>query len=100
MALAVKQKSKRTRAGANRSRTILKKIIEAALRERFPHDTVEVSDGFEDNIHALVVSKVFDKMTERTKFAHLWKIVEGTDLNDSEKDLITALIAYSPRELM
>jgi hypothetical protein len=100
MPTTISRKRKNTHSLKMRSRPVLKKLIEASLREKFPQDTVEVSDGFEGNIHVLVVSRVFDKMAERAKFSYLWRIIESTDLTDAEKDLVTALIAYSPRELM
>ena len=93
---ANKKNLKRPRA---RSRAVLKQLLRTAFRAKFPQDTVDISDGFEGNIHVLVVSNVFDKMGERTRYSFLWRIVERTELTPDEKDLITVLLAYSPREL-
>jgi hypothetical protein len=39
-------------------------------------------------------------MNNRGRYAYLWKIVEGTNLTDAEKDLITVVVGVSPSELM
>jgi len=82
-----------------RSRALLKSILKTALRKKFPEDTIDISDGFEGNLHILVVSRIFDNMGERTRQAFLWRIVERTELTEAEKELITVLLAVSPREL-
>ncbi len=50
-----------------RPRDEIKRILEETLRPAFPNDTVDISDGYQDNIHVLVVSRQFDEMDEREK---------------------------------
>ncbi|MDB5303191.1 MAG: hypothetical protein JWM97_740 [Phycisphaerales bacterium] len=83
-----------------RSRAVVKLAIQMALRKKFPHDTIDISDGFEGNIHIVIVSRVFDRMSERARLAHIWKVIEGADLSSAEKNLITLIFAVSPRELV
>jgi len=70
-----------------------------ALRQAFKDDTIDISDGFDKNIHILVVSRLFDKMGERARQSYLWRLVEKSDLSEAEKDLISVLLAISPGEL-
>jgi len=89
-----------SRQPRRRSRADLKLAIETALRLKFQHDTVDISDGFEGNVHIIVVSRTFERMSEKTRQAYLWKLVEQAHLTESEKDLITLVYAISPRELV
>jgi len=82
-----------------RSRDEVKRIIRNAFRQRFPHDTVDISDGYEDNIHVLVVSREFDKMREREKQDLMWTIIDRTPLTEEEKGLISLVYPVSPREI-
>ncbi|HEY8751322.1 MAG TPA: hypothetical protein VIM11_25285 [Tepidisphaeraceae bacterium] len=92
-------KSARRRASKDQSRDELKQIIRDAFRQRFPHDTVDVSDGYEDNIHVLVVSREFDKMREKQKQDVMWKIIDSTPLTDDQKALISLVFPVSPAEI-
>ena len=87
--MAKRSKQRRT---VQRDREQIKEILRQAFRRRFPDDTVDVSDGFEENIHVLVVSRKFDMMNERTKQDLMWEIIDDTDLSDEEKGLIS--LAY------
>lgn len=87
----LKRKSSVATATRRRGRERIKRILEEALRKRFPHDTVDVSDGYRDNIHVLVVSREFDSLREQEKQDLLWDIVDSTDLTDDEKQLISLL---------
>jgi hypothetical protein len=82
-------KTARTHSVRSRSRVELKRIIQDAFRDLFPHDTVDVSDGYEDNIHVLVVSRQFDKMREKQKQDVMWKIIDSTPLTAGEKAMIS-----------
>ena len=82
-----------------RSRKEIKKIIAQALREHFPHDTVDVSDGYKELIHVVVVSRSFDEMGEREKQQLLWRLIDRTDLTEEEKQLISLVYPVSIREL-
>jgi len=77
----------------------LKKKIEELLRAEFPSETVDVSDGYKDNIHIVVVSRRFDDMREKEKLDAVWQIIDGSDLTYAEKALISLIVPYSPREL-
>jgi hypothetical protein len=88
----------RTRS-RQRPRDEIKDMIARALRRRFPCDTVDVSDGYRDNIHVLVVSREFDRMAEAEKQAVLWKVIDGTELRPAEKRLISLVYPISPGEL-
>ena len=58
----------------------LKKRIEETLRLEFPKDTVDVSDGYHDNIHVVVMSRKFDNMNEREKQDYLWGLMDARSL--------------------
>ncbi len=74
--------------------------IRGILRPHFPHDTIDVSlSGVRDNVHVVVVSRVFDDMGERQKQEYLWDLLDGSDLSDEEKNRISLILAYSPDEL-
>jgi hypothetical protein len=86
-------------ATRKRTKSQIKKILTEALRREFPHDTVDVSDGYKENIHVLVVSRAFDEMGEREKQQVLWRVIDRTDLTEEEKQLISLVYPVSIREL-
>ena len=92
-------KTLRNQSSKARSRERIKRILYDAFRQRFPHDTVDVSDGYQDNIHLLVVSRDFDKMREKAKQDAMWKIIDSTPLTDEEKGLISLVFPVSPAEI-
>ncbi len=77
----------------------LKQKIEELLKAEFPGETVDVSDGYKDNIHIVVVSRKFNDMREKEKLDVVWQIIDGSDLTDAQKTLISLIVPYSPREL-
>ena len=77
----------------------LKQKIEELLKAEFPGETVDVSDGYKDNIHIVVVSRKFNDMREKEKLDAVWQIIDGSDLTDAPKTLISLVAPYSPREL-
>ncbi len=77
----------------------IKKILEQALRAKFPADTVDISDGYEGNIHVLVVSRAFDGLTEKRKRSMLWRIIDATSLTEEEKQSIWVVLPFSVAEL-
>jgi hypothetical protein len=79
-----------------RSRDEIKKSIEDAIRKQFPRDTVDVSDGYRDNIHVVVVSRRFDEMGEQEQRDLLWGLIDEADLDDEEKKLISLVMPVSP----
>ena len=82
-----------------RNKPEIKAILEQAFRAEFPNDTVDISDGYQNNIHVLVVSRRFDGMSEKDKQDALWQIIDGTDLTDAEKALISLIMPVSPAEV-
>jgi hypothetical protein len=94
-----KAKQRYSPRSQRRSRNDLKAILETALRAQFPKDTVDVSDGYQDNIHVLVVSRRFDGMDERAKQDLLWGIIDTTDLTSDEKALVSLVLPLSPAEI-
>lgn len=78
----------------------LKRRIYDALKLEFPDETVDISDGYRDNIHVLVVSRKFDKFSEKKKMAYLWEAITANGVfTDEELAKISLLLAYSPKEL-
>lgn len=73
--------------------------LRSAFREQFPHDTVDVSDGYMDNIHIVVVSRRFDGLGEQQKQDFMWEIIDSTSLKDEQKTLISLLLPLSPGQL-
>jgi hypothetical protein len=89
-----------TKRSKRRSRPVLKLALQMALRQGFQHDTVDISDGYDGNIHVIVVSRIFEKMGEKTRQAYLWKLMEHANLTEAERDLVTLVYAISPKELV
>ena len=84
-----------------RSRDEIKDILREALRREFPHDTVDITDGYKGNIHVLVVSRKFDRMrTGAKKQDMLWTIIDSTGLTDEEKQKISMTVPMSPAEIV
>ena len=81
-----------------RTRGQVKRAIAEAFRDEFPTDTVDVSDGYEEFIHVLVVSRRFDPMTPREKQNLMWRIL-GKTLDKSEIGLVSLLLPISPSEI-
>lgn len=74
--------------------------IREILKPDFPHDTIDVSlSGVRDNVHVIVVSRVFDNLGERQKQEHLWGLLDKSNLSDDEKERISLILAYSPDDL-
>ncbi len=73
--------------------------VTSLLKTEFPDSFVDVSlSGIRDNIHVLVMSRIFDNMTERKKQQKLWAAIENSDLGESEKARISMIIPLSPDE--
>ncbi len=78
----------------------IKKKIEELLRKEFnENSTVDVSDGYQDNIHIVVVSRKFSGRSENEKQDIIWNLIETSNLSDSDKNKISLIIPYSPEEL-
>lgn len=81
-----------------RSRNEIKREIREALKRAFPEDTVDVSDGYADNIHVLVVSRKFDAMEEQAKQDMLWGLIDK-QIPPAESRLISLVLPLSPAEI-
>lgn len=82
-----------------RSRTQLKRALEGAIRAVFPTDTVDISDGYGDNIHVMVVSRKFDGLSESEKQDLVWDIIDSVKLSKVERGLISLVYPVSPAEI-
>jgi len=82
-----------------RSREEIKRILEEAFRREFPHDTVDISDGYKENIHVVTVSRRFDDMSEADKQDLMWGIIDGTPLLDREKQMISLVYPVGVAEI-
>ena len=87
------------RARQRRSRDQIKRVLYDAFRQEFPHDTVDISDGYKENLHVLIVSRRFDEMTEAQKQDLMWGVVDGTDLTNAEKQLISLVYPVAVAEI-
>jgi len=79
-----------------RPREEIKTVLESAIRAEFPNDTVDISDGYQDNIHVLVVSRRFDTITDEEQRDLLWGLIDQAGLDEGEKALISLALAVSP----
>jgi hypothetical protein len=82
-----------------RPREEIKRALEASFRKEFPQDTVDISDGWADNIHVLVVSRKFDTMQESIKTDMMWTLVRRAGLDQEEERLISLALALSPADI-
>ena len=82
-----------------RSRDAIKQVLYRAFRREFPDDTVDISDGYKENIHVLIVSRRFDDMSEAEKQDLMWRVVDETDLTEPEKQLISLVYPVAVAEI-
>ncbi len=79
--------------------------ITRILKAKFPTDTVDISDGYANNIHIIVVSREFQEMNEAEKVDFIWDLLEDKDLPKAdkltrvEKSKISRVSPWSPSEL-
>lgn len=77
-----------------------KKKIEEMLSRKFNENSAfDVSDGYQDNIHIVVVSRKFSGKSENEKQDMIWSVIETSDLSDLDKNRISLIAPYSPEEL-
>ncbi|MBI1930671.1 hypothetical protein HYR99_41295 [Candidatus Poribacteria bacterium] len=74
-----------------------KNKVTQLFRAAFPEGYVDVSEGYHDRLHVLVISRDFDGLTEREKQTRLWEIARR-ELAEKTTE-ISLLIGYSPDEL-
>lgn len=73
--------------------------IRNIIKPHFPEDTVDVSPGYHDNVHVVVMSRKFDNMGENEKLEFLWDILDKSDLEDEVKTRISLLLPLSPADV-
>ncbi len=82
-----------------RTKEEIKQILLGAIKSVFPEDTVDVSDGYRDNIHVLVVSRKFDGRPDQEKQDMIWDPINACGLSDDEKLLISLALPLSPADI-
>ena len=75
----------------------LKPKVEQALREQFPHDTIELTEGYKGRVHVLVVSRQLNGKTEGEKQDYLWEVLRA-ELGE-EAQAVSLVIGYGTDEL-
>jgi stress-induced morphogen len=78
----------------------LKRKIRKALKEVYfkdPQDLVDVSDGPEDSIHVVVVSRKFDGRRLKERNDLIWSVLEK--LKPEEWGKVTLSVGTSPEEI-
>ena len=68
--------------------------VKGIFEEALPGAFVDVSDGYRDNVHVVIVTRRFDGLTERQKDEYLWSIVQPA--LEAEAGRISLLLGYSP----
>jgi len=71
--------------------------VKQTFEKAIPRAFVDISDGYRDNVHVVIVSRPFDGMTEREKDDYLWSIARPALLTEAER--ISLLLGYSPDQL-
>lgn len=71
--------------------------VKGIFEKAIPGAFVDVSDGYRDNVHIVIVSRQFDGLTEREKDEYLWSIVRP--VLSTETGRISLLLGYSPDQL-
>lgn len=94
-----RQRAAKARTRNRRSWNEIRDVLQRAFRSEFKEDTVDISHGYGRNIHVLVVSRKFDRMTENEKQQTMWRIIDRTDLTPDEKSLISLTYPVSPAEI-
>jgi acid stress-induced BolA-like protein IbaG/YrbA len=83
----------------SKSHDQIKTELAQHLRQFFPHDTIDVSDGYGSNIHILVVTKNFDNMTNSQQQDHIWDIIRQSNLEEHELQKISLALTIPPKML-
>ena len=71
--------------------------VKAAVRAKFPEDTIVVSEGYNGRVHLKLVSQMFDGWNEREKQAYIWDLLRD-ELPEVAQGVSLAL-AYGTDEL-
>jgi stress-induced morphogen len=79
----------------------LKEKIAEVLKQSYfagDNDLVDVSDGLDDNIHVVIVSRKFDGKRFREKHDLIWSILTQ-ELPPDDWGKVTLSVGLSPEEL-
>ena len=71
--------------------------VEQALRQEFPHDTIDTTEGYNGRVHLKVVSRRFNGMNERQKQQCAREILNGR--LGAEARAISPALVYGTGEL-
>ena len=79
----------------------LKEKIRRILQDELKDDAwIDISDGYADHVHIIVVSTKFDEMEESDKQDYLWAILDKSEtLTDEEKTKISLILPYGRVDL-
>jgi hypothetical protein len=81
--------------------TKLKQTIRDALRSAYfkdPDDLVDVSDGPDDSVHVVIVSRKFDGRRMKGKNDHIWSVL-SQNLPPDEWGKVSLSVGASPEEI-
>jgi stress-induced morphogen len=79
----------------------LKQKIREVLKSAYfndPDDLVDVSDGFDDSIHVVIVSRKFDGRRMKEKNDLIWSVLVK-DLGPDEWGKVSLSVGTSPEEI-
>ena len=65
--------------------------VEEALREDFPKDTIDTSEGYKGRVHVKLVSRFFNGKSEQEKQAYIWDLLKDK-LRDNAQAVSLALV--------
>ena len=82
-----------------RTKDEIKAILPEAIKIVFPEDTVDISDGYRDNLHVMVVSRKFDGRPDQEKQDMIWDPINASDLSEEENILISLALPLSPADI-
>lgn len=78
----------------------LKDRIEAVLRNQYSENAyIDVSDGYLDKVHVIVVSNELDPYSESEKQEILWDLLDKGGLTEEEKSKISLVLPLSRTNL-
>lgn len=94
-----KKTQRATGTGKAGRQVATKQQLTNALRKEFPTDTVDVSDGYQQNLHVLVVSRRFDGMDHEKRQDLLWGIIDSIGLSGAQTRRISLVLPLSPADV-
>jgi len=82
------------------SGTLKQRIYDVLKSQRFqdPTDLVDVSDGPEDSVHLVVVSRKFDGQRTQERDDMVWSLLT-TALSQNDWNKVSLLVGASPEDI-